>query len=139
MRSSTAPVSWRRACPGCWCPRCTLPTRRSRGLNRALFSTADPIPELREQVETYAVMLEQHVAEFINTFNLDRLIVENALAIPMNVPLGLALYRYLARTHFPTIAHDHDYYWERSASGSALYLISWSKPLPLSSRILRTW
>jgi glycosyltransferase involved in cell wall biosynthesis len=42
------------------------------------------------------------------------LIVENALAIPMNIPLGLALAELIAETHLPTIGHHHDFGWERS-------------------------
>lgn len=39
--------------------------------------------------------------------------VENAPAIPVNVPLGLALADFVAETGIPTIAHHHDFYWER--------------------------
>jgi glycosyltransferase involved in cell wall biosynthesis len=42
------------------------------------------------------------------------LIIENAMAIPMNVPLGLALTEVIAETRIPTIAHHHDFAWERS-------------------------
>jgi len=39
--------------------------------------------------------------------------VQNALAIPVNVPLGLALAEFITETGIPTIAHHHDLYWER--------------------------
>ncbi|MBW2650795.1 MAG: glycosyltransferase family 4 protein, partial [Deltaproteobacteria bacterium] len=35
------------------------------------------------------------------------------LTIPMNIPLGLAVTEYIAETSIPTIAHHHDFYWER--------------------------
>jgi len=35
------------------------------------------------------------------------------LAIPMNIPMGLALAEFIAETGFPTIAHHHDFFWER--------------------------
>jgi mannosylglucosylglycerate synthase len=41
------------------------------------------------------------------------LVVENALTIPMHLPLGLALTEFIAETAIPTIAHHHDFYWER--------------------------
>ncbi|MEO8355586.1 MAG: glycosyltransferase family 4 protein, partial [Chloroflexota bacterium] len=41
------------------------------------------------------------------------LIVENALSIPMNIPLGLALTELIAETGLPTIGHHHDFFWER--------------------------
>jgi glycosyltransferase involved in cell wall biosynthesis len=31
----------------------------------------------------------------------------------MNIPLGIALTEFIAETHIPTIAHHHDFYWER--------------------------
>src|SRR3972149_1675130 len=40
-------------------------------------------------------------------------IVENAGAIPMPLPLGLALRRVVERRGIPTIGHHHDYWWER--------------------------
>jgi hypothetical protein len=44
---------------------------------------------------------------------LEVLIVENALTIPINLPLGLALTEFIAETGYPVIAHHHDFYWER--------------------------
>jgi len=31
----------------------------------------------------------------------------------LNIPLGLALTEFIAETCIPTIAHHHDFYWER--------------------------
>ena len=39
--------------------------------------------------------------------------VENALAIPLNLPLGLAIAEVVAETGIPVIAHHHDFAWER--------------------------
>jgi hypothetical protein len=50
---------------------------------------------------------------FINEFDLELLIAENALAIPLNLPLGLALTEVIAETGIPVIAHHHDFHWER--------------------------
>ena len=44
---------------------------------------------------------------------LDAIIVENAWAIPMQLPLGLALRRMVEERRLPTIGHHHDYWWER--------------------------
>ena len=41
------------------------------------------------------------------------MIVENAFAIPINIPLGLALTEFIAETGLPTVSHNHDFYWER--------------------------
>jgi glycosyltransferase involved in cell wall biosynthesis len=50
---------------------------------------------------------------FIREFQLNLLIPQNVLAIPLQIPLGLALTEVIAETNFPTIAHHHDFSWER--------------------------
>jgi glycosyltransferase involved in cell wall biosynthesis len=57
--------------------------------------------------------IKQHLYKFIEKFGIELLIVENALSIPMNIPLGLALTELIAETGLPTIGHHHDFSWER--------------------------
>src|SRR5512147_3208232 len=57
--------------------------------------------------------LKQQLYSFMRDFRVELLIVENALAIPLNIPLGLALTELLAETGLPVIAHHHDFHWER--------------------------
>jgi len=58
-------------------------------------------------------LLKIQLHNFINQFNIDLLIAENALSIPLHIPLGLSLAETIAETEIPTIAHHHDFYWER--------------------------
>jgi glycosyltransferase involved in cell wall biosynthesis len=58
-------------------------------------------------------LIKQHLYKFIEQFHIELLIVENALSIPMNIPLGLALTELIAETGLPTIGHHHDFSWER--------------------------
>ena len=46
-------------------------------------------------------------------FDIDLIIPENASAIPLNIPLGLALTEFIAETGIPAIAHHYDFSWER--------------------------
>ncbi len=55
----------------------------------------------------------KHLSQFIGEFNLDLLIPQNLLSFPLNVPLTLALTEIIAETAIPTIAHHHDFTWER--------------------------
>jgi mannosylglucosylglycerate synthase len=57
--------------------------------------------------------LKTSIYRFIERFDLELLIPQNILAIPMNVPLGLAMTEVIAETGLPTIAHHHDFAWER--------------------------
>jgi glycosyltransferase involved in cell wall biosynthesis len=76
------------------------------GRKRRNAAVTDLIHELRAS-------LKSRLYEFIERFELDLLIAENVLTIPMQIPLGLALTEVLAETQLPTIAHHHDFFWER--------------------------
>jgi glycosyltransferase involved in cell wall biosynthesis len=55
----------------------------------------------------------EHILRFIREFNLDLLIPQNLLSFPLNIPLTLALTEIISETTIPTIAHHHDFTWER--------------------------
>src|SRR3954471_11766474 len=57
--------------------------------------------------------LKDELYKFIEKFQIEVLIPENILAIPMHVPLGLAMTEVIAESGLPTIAHHHDFAWER--------------------------
>ncbi len=82
-------------------------------INRRAFGTRTRTPDVTQRIYTLADYLKGTLYEFTRRFNLDLLIVQNALTIPMNIPLGVALTNFIAETGFPTIAHHHDFYWER--------------------------
>jgi glycosyltransferase involved in cell wall biosynthesis len=65
------------------------------------------------QLHKVRFSLKKALYRFLDTFKINLLVVENALAIPLNIPLGLALTEVIAETGIPTIAHHHDFFWER--------------------------
>ncbi|WP_010263148.1 glycosyltransferase family 4 protein [Treponema primitia] len=77
------------------------------------FGTVTRGEGLTGEIQAIRFRLKRAIYEFVESFNIDLLIVENALTIPMNIPLGLALTEYIAETGIPTIAHHHDFAWER--------------------------
>ena len=83
-------------------------------INEDLFDDYQRSSKTTGMVQALRFHLKQHLYQFIETFDINVIIVENALSIPMNVPLGLALTELIAETHIPTIAHHHDFCWERS-------------------------
>ena len=70
-------------------------------------------PEMTQSIEKIKNHLKAKLYLFVKQFGIDLIVAENALAIPMNIPLGLALTQFIAETCLPTIAHHHDFYWER--------------------------
>jgi len=71
------------------------------------LSVTDEIHALRK-------VLKRKIYEYLRKFDIDLLIVENALSIPMHIPLGLALTEVISEIRIPTIAHHHDFWWERT-------------------------
>lgn len=68
---------------------------------------------LTGEIQAVRFTLKKALYDFVKTFSIDLLIVENALTIPMHIPLGLALTELIAESGIPTIAHHHDFAWER--------------------------
>jgi glycosyltransferase involved in cell wall biosynthesis len=85
-----------------------------RALNVDLFDNYTRSPETTQTTQKLKDHLKGHLYQFIRRFDVGLLIVENALSLPMNVPLGLALAELIAESSICTIAHHHDFYWERS-------------------------
>jgi glycosyltransferase involved in cell wall biosynthesis len=82
-------------------------------LNVDLFDDYIRSSETSHTIQQLTAQLKQQLYKFIHRFDLELLIVENALSIPMNIPFGLALTELIAETNLPTIAHHHDFVWER--------------------------
>ncbi len=82
-------------------------------LYRDFFSIYVRPPEMTRRVSELREYFKKQLYEFALRFELELLIIENAVTIPLNLPLGLALTEFIAETGFPTIAHHHDFYWER--------------------------
>jgi glycosyltransferase involved in cell wall biosynthesis len=71
-------------------------------------------PLVTEQIHRAKDRLKKQIYKFVNNFEIDVLIPENVLAIPLNIPLGLAITEFISETGMPAIAHHHDFFWERN-------------------------
>jgi mannosylglucosylglycerate synthase len=76
------------------------------GVDRSDDKLIDEIYEVADEIRT-------PLRKFIRSNRLDLIIVQNALTIPMNLPLGIALTGLIAELGIDTIAHHHDFHWER--------------------------
>ena len=68
---------------------------------------------LTTELHKYRDILKDSLYEFVEKFKIDLLIPENAITIPLNVSLGMAITEFIAETGIKTIAHHHDFFWER--------------------------
>jgi hypothetical protein len=86
---------------------------RIKNIQARCFGTTVRPENLSGDIQEIRLKLKRAIYDFVNTFKIDILIAENALTIPMNIPLGLALTEYVSETGIPVIAHHHDFAWER--------------------------
>ncbi|MCL2481720.1 MAG: glycosyltransferase family 1 protein, partial [Spirochaetaceae bacterium] len=84
-----------------------------KDLNKRIFGRSLRTKETTEVIYELKKAIKQKIYDFVNKFDIDLIIPENALTIPLNIPLGIAITDFIAETTIPTIAHHHDFFWER--------------------------
>jgi glycosyltransferase involved in cell wall biosynthesis len=82
-------------------------------LHQDFFSVYIRPEKVTKVIQDLKDYFKEHLYKFAHQYRLEALIIENALTIPINLPLGLALTEFIAETGYPVIAHHHDFYWER--------------------------
>ncbi len=82
-------------------------------LQAKLFGVTTRSRTVTDEIHAIRNSLKDELYRFIEKFRLEVLIPQNVLAIPMHIPLGLAMTEVIAETGLPTIAHHHDFAWER--------------------------
>lgn len=91
--------------------------------------------QLADQIYATADELRAPLRHFIRENKLNLIIVQNALTIPMNLPMGVCLSGLIAELGIATIAHHHDFYWERQRyqTNNILDLLDTTFPAKLPS------
>lgn len=84
-----------------------------RKLNNKIFDHSIRTKETTEKIHEYRKLIKEKIYEFVNKFDIDVIIPENIITIPLNIPLSLAVTDFIAETGIPVIAHHHDFFWER--------------------------
>lgn len=82
-------------------------------LHKDFFSVYLRPAQVTKRIQELRFYIKEELYKFAHKFKLELLIVENALTIPLNLPLGLAITEFVAETGYPVIAHHHDFHWER--------------------------
>lgn len=95
-------------------PEAFFQHEKNQWINARILGKKSRSSVVTDMIHSMKTLLKIHIKEFIETFSIDVLISQNALTIPMHVPLGVAITEIIAETQIPTIAHHHDFYWERT-------------------------
>ena len=101
--------------PGCsYCvPEAYFGHPENEWINERIWRHTKRDPKVTARIQELADYLKGTLYDFVEHHKIDILIPQNVLAIPMHVPLGIAVTQFLAETQMPSIAHQHDFYWER--------------------------
>jgi len=77
------------------------------------FESEARTAQLSDDILWMTMIIRNKLNEALNDFNIDVIIAENALTIPMNVPLGIAIVHSVLENGVGCLAHHHDFRWER--------------------------
>ena len=86
-----------------------------REIHRNCFRLKKRSDDVSQRIHELRLRLKKHLYNFIRQFKIDLLVAENCLTIPLNIPLGIAIAELISETGISTIAHHHDFFWERQA------------------------
>ena len=82
-------------------------------INADCFGRESRSREMSTLIRVTAASIKNALYEAVETLQPDMIIAENALTMPVNIPLGIALDEFLVESQMPCIAHHHDFVWER--------------------------
>ncbi len=77
------------------------------------FESETRTAQLSDDILWMTMVIRNKLNEALARFNVDAIIAENALTIPMNVPLGIAIVHAVLENGIGCLAHHHDFRWER--------------------------
>jgi len=86
----------------------------NKDINHEAFGHEGRSSDITEAIHDQRREIKKSLYEFLDRFNIDVLVAQNCLSIPLHIPLGVAITELIAETQLPTIAHHHDFYWERT-------------------------
>jgi mannosylglucosylglycerate synthase len=99
--------------PGHLVPEMHFTDPAALALGRRCFAGEGDDPTLEDDVRARAAVIAERLRAVLDAERPDLLVVQNAWAIPMQLPLALALANVVAERRVPTLSHEHDYWWER--------------------------
>ena len=87
-------------------------------LNEQIFHYKNRTRLTSRRIQDIKEALKDELESFYEKFRFNVLVVQNALSIPLNIPLGLAITEFITEHEVSTIVHHHDFFWERQRFNS---------------------
>jgi glycosyltransferase involved in cell wall biosynthesis len=89
--------------------------------NDAFFVQGADEAELLDRLERMAGHIDREIIAWLAAMKIEMLITQNSTTLPCHLTMGMALKRVIERTGIPTIAHNHDFAWERGDRYTSRY------------------
>lgn len=94
-------------------PEAFFENKENCWINSQVFGQRSRSRECTNRIQKLKEILKDKIYEFLEKFKIDVIVAQNCLTIPMHIPLGLALAEVIVESRLPSIAHHHDFFWER--------------------------
>jgi glycosyltransferase involved in cell wall biosynthesis len=82
-------------------------------ISRRAFESERRTSELTDDIKRVSRVIRDKLTQAVQAKKIDVVIAQNALTIPMNLPLGIAIVEAVQEGGLTCVAHHHDFYWER--------------------------
>jgi glycosyltransferase involved in cell wall biosynthesis len=99
--------------PGYLIPEMHFTHPIAKALHDEVFINPKPSVETFQQIYDMADEIRAELEIFVDKYRIDIIVPQNAITIPMNISLGIAISDLIKRRRLKTLAHHHDFYWER--------------------------
>jgi glycosyltransferase involved in cell wall biosynthesis len=99
--------------PGVEVPAAGFESEENIKLGESVFGVTDCPTSVLDEIDRRAASLQTEIEDWAAAAQVDVLMPQNALAIPMQIPLGLAIARFARASGIRVLAHHHDFAWER--------------------------
>ncbi|MEO0560666.1 MAG: glycosyltransferase family 1 protein, partial [Chloroflexota bacterium] len=99
--------------PGTLVPEMHFTHPEAKALHDEAFAAPTLPSAYFERLYASADTIRAALSDFVTQNEIDLIVPQNALTIPMNLALGIAITDLIKRTRVKALAHHHDFYWER--------------------------
>jgi glycosyltransferase involved in cell wall biosynthesis len=99
--------------PGMCVPAMHFTDPVAKEIHDEVFSNSTPEAAIFQRIYDVADTIRQSLEAFVDEYDIDVIVPQNASTIPMNISLGVAISDLVRRRRIKTICHHHDFYWER--------------------------
>ena len=86
---------------------------RKIAFNEEKKATENDLGKLIDSIGRVKEKIKTKLLKILNSNNIGYLSIENALTIPLNIPLAVALAEVISENNIKAITRHHDFYWER--------------------------